>query len=56
MDSTKVKFSSVYKPKRKPNLVRWMTKHQVGGSVVSIDIGTSRAIASQHLNDLRDGK
>lgn len=55
-ESTTIKTQSVYKPKRKPNLVRWMSKHRVGANVVSLNVGVSRAVEKQHLNDIYYGK
>lgn len=49
MEAIKAKLG--YKPKRKPNMVRWMTKHCVGASVVSLNHGITRAIESQQITE-----
>lgn len=49
MNELKVKLG--HKPKRKPNLVRWFSKHNISGNVCSLNCATMRGIERQHLND-----
>lgn len=42
-----VKVNSVTTPPRRPNLIDWMTKHNVSSSVTSLDFATTRAIESE---------
>lgn len=48
--SQDIKVQSVYKPKRKPNLSRWMGKHNVSSSVTSLEFATFRAIEADYIN------
>lgn len=57
-DNENIKIKSCYKPKRKPNLVRWMTKHNVSCDVMSTPYAISRAIDSvvleEEIKNLKD--
>ncbi|WP_394749566.1 chromo domain-containing protein [Spongiimicrobium salis] len=51
MGTTRVKAVLGHKPKRKPNLVKWMTKHQVSTHHTSLDVGVAIAIESLFNSD-----
>ena len=38
------------KPKRKPNLVRWMIKHRVSGNLVSLPYSSMLAVEREAQN------
>lgn len=51
-DLTYIRVTMSAKPKRKPNLVRWMKKHRVSGAIMSLDHAIPLAIERQYKNDL----
>lgn len=50
-NNTTPKVMSCYKPKKKMNLVKWMTKHNVSSGVISTPHAISRAIDSEILTE-----
>lgn len=42
------------KPKRKPNLVRWMIKHRISGNVTSLDHAVMLAVEREAQNKDRE--
>ena len=50
-DNSYIKVILSCKPKRKPNLVRWMIKHGISSNVMSTDNAIPLAIERQYMND-----
>lgn len=47
-----MKATLSYRPKRKPNMVRWFLKHGISSNVMSSEHAIPLAIERQYINDL----